>query len=57
MKTGILKPQANVRSIVGQELSALFGRMLLAFAHPVACCCVLLGLVAQGLKPVRLKVT
>ena len=57
MKTGILKPQANVRSIVGQELPALFGRMLLAFAHPVVCCCVLLGLVAQGLKPVRLKVT
>ena len=42
MKTGILKPQANVRSIVGQELPALFGCMLLAFAHS---CCMLLRVV------------
>ena len=28
--------------------------MLRPFAHPVACCCVLLGLVAQSLKPVKL---
>ena len=38
MKTDILKPRANVRNIVGQELPALFGCMLLAFANPVACC-------------------
>ena len=28
--------------------------MLDPFAHPVACCCVLLGVVAQSLKPVKL---
>ena len=28
--------------------------MLGLFAHPVACCCVLLGVVAQKLKPVKL---
>ena len=38
MNTDILKPRTNVRNIVGQELPALFGCMLLAFAHPVACC-------------------
>ena len=27
--------------------------MLYPFAHPVACCCVLLGVVAQSLKPVK----
>ena len=27
--------------------------MLRPFAHPVACCCVLLGVVAQSLKPVK----
>ena len=28
--------------------------MLRPFAHPVACCCVLLDVVAQSLKPVKL---
>ena len=28
--------------------------MLRPFAHPVACCCVLLGVVVQSLKPVKL---
>ena len=27
--------------------------MLRPFAHPVACCCVLLGVIAQSLKPVK----
>ena len=27
--------------------------MLRPFAHPVACCCMLLGVVAQGFKPVK----
>ena len=27
--------------------------MLRPFAHPVECCCVLLGVVAQSLKPVK----
>ena len=31
--------------------------MLCPFAHPVACCCVLLGVVAQSLKPVKLLAT
>ena len=29
-------------------------KMLDSFTHPVACCCVLLGVVAQSLKPVKL---
>ena len=29
----------------------------LRFAHPVACCCELLGVVAQNLKPVKLLAT
>ena len=28
--------------------------MLRPFAHPVACCCVMLGVVAQSLKPVKM---
>ena len=28
--------------------------MLRPFAHPLACCCVLLGIVAQSLKPLKL---
>ena len=31
--------------------------MLGLFAHPVACCSVLLGVVAQSLKPVRVLST
>ena len=41
MKTDILKPHANGRNIVGQELPTLFGCMLLALhtlLHVVACC-------------------
>ena len=40
-----MKPRANGRNIVGCY-------MLRPFAHPVACCCVLLGVVSQSLKPV-----
>ena len=43
----VLKSRVNQRKIVGFY-------MLRPFAHPVACCCVLLGLVAQSLKPVKL---
>ena len=28
--------------------------MLRPFAHPVACCCILLGVLAQSFKPVNL---
>jgi len=41
------KPCANRRNIVGCY-------MLRPFAHPVACCCMLLHVVAQSLKPVKL---
>ena len=44
---GVLKPRANGRNIVGCY-------MLRSFAHPVACCWMLLRVVAQGLKPVTL---
>ena len=30
--------------------------MFRPFAHPVTCCCVLLGVVAQSLKPVKISV-
>ena len=42
-----IKPRAKGHSIIG-----LF--MLPPFAHPVACCCGLLGVVPQSLKPVKL---
>ena len=42
-----LKPCTNVRNIVGCY-------MLRPFAHPVACCWMLLRIVAQSLKPVKL---
>ena len=43
------KAQCNGRNIVGCY-------MLRPFAHPVACCWVLLGVVAQSLKPVKLLI-
>ena len=42
-----VKPRANGRNIVGCY-------MLRLFAHPVACCWMLLRVVAQSLKPVKL---
>ena len=42
-----LKPRANGRNIVGWY-------MLRPFAHPVACCWMLLCVVPQSLKPVKL---
>ena len=42
--------RANGRNIVGCYMSR-------PFAHPVACCRVLLGVVAQSLKAVKLKAT
>ena len=43
----IVKPRANGSSLVGCC-------MLRPLAHPVACCCLWLGVVAQTLKPVKL---
>ena len=42
-----VKPHVNGRNVVGCYI-------LRPFAHPVACCCALLGEVAQSLKPVKL---
>ena len=46
-----LRPRANGRNIAGCYI------MLCSFAHPVACRCELLGVVAQNLKPVKLLAT
>ena len=47
-----LKPCANGRNIVGQQLPKLLHvTCCLRSAHPVACCCVLLRVVAQPVKP------
>ena len=54
LKFCILKERANGCNIVGQQLQTLLDQkcyILRPFAHPVACCCVLLGVVAQSLKP------
>ena len=45
-----LKPRANGRNIVGCYT-------LRPFAHPSARCCVLLGVIAQSLKPVKRSAT
>ena len=53
-----IKPRASGRNIVGQQLPTFFGRYTLRpFAHPAACCCVLLGVVAQSLKPIKFLAT
>ena len=46
-KSLINKPLANGCNIVGCH-------MLRPFVHTVTCCCVLLGVVAQSLTPVKL---
>ena len=54
LKFCIIKERANGCNIVGQQLQTLLDQkcyILRPFAHPVACCCVLLGVVAQSLKP------
>ena len=48
---------ANGRNIVGQRLPTLLNVTLRPFVHPVASCFVLLGVVAQSLKPVKLLAT
>lgn len=50
----LLKPRANGGNIVGQQIPTIVGcNMLCPFTHPVLCCCVLLQVVAQSLKPVE----
>ena len=57
----MLNPRANEHNIVGRQLSTLLNvtdrYMLRPSAHPFACCCVLLGVVAQSLKPFKLSAT
>ena len=49
-----LTPRANKRSIVDQLTPNIVGcYMLRPFSHPLTCCCVLLVVVAQSLKPVK----
>ena len=58
------KPRANGFNIVGQQLPTLlyvrspYGLLCMlnaaSFYHPVACCCVLFGVVLQSLKLVKL---
>ena len=45
-----VKPPGNGRNIAGCY-------MVRPFAHPVSCCCMLLGVVAESLKPVKLLAT
>ena len=49
------------RNVVDRQLPTsldVFGcYMLRPFAHPIACCWVLLGVIAQSLKPVKLSAT
>ena len=44
-----LEARANGRNIVGQQLSKLLDE----YAHHSACCCLLFGVDAQSLKPVK----
>ena len=45
-----VKPPGNGRNIAGCY-------MVRPFAHPVSCCCMLLGVAAESLKPVKLLAT
>ena len=50
-----IRPRANGRNIVGQQLPTLLDvTCCVPFAHPVACCCVLLESVAQSSRAVKL---
>ena len=51
-----IKPRANKRNIVGQQLPTWLGcYMLCPFTHPVTCCCVLLHPFARGLRYFKSK--
>ena len=51
--SAIWKCELSIEKSFVRELTECY--MLRPFAHPVACCCVLLGVVAQSLKPVKLS--
>ena len=52
---GYFKPRGTRQNLVRQELPTLLDVTCSVRFHngPVACCCVLLGVVAQSLKPVK----
>ena len=52
-----LKPSANRSNIIGHQLPKHCWILRVASVYHVACCCVLLGVVAQSLKPVKLLAT
>ena len=52
-----LNPSANRSNIIGQQLPNHCWILHVASVYHVACCCVLLGVVAQSLKPVKLLAT
>ena len=55
MKSYGVKPRANGCNIVGQQLPTLLDvTCCVRFAHPVACCWMLLRVVAQSFKPIKL---
>ena len=49
-----IKPNADGRNIFSQKLPTLFKLHVASVFPVVACCCVLLGVVGQMLKPVKL---
>ena len=53
-KLCVVNPHGNERNIVGQRLQTLLGVTCCVRLHTVANCCVLLGVVAQNLKLVKL---
>ena len=52
-----LKPRANGHNIACQQLPIFLDVTCVSFSHPVACCCVLLGVAASGFKPVKRSTT
>ena len=48
-----------MRKILKMTFKILHNRCytLCPFAHPAACCCMLLGVVLQNLKPIKLSAT
>ena len=49
-----LEPRANEHNILSQQFPILLDVKRCVRLHPVACCCVLLGVIAQSSKTVKL---
>ena len=52
---GFVKPRANGRNIVGQQLPNLLDVTCCVRLYSLTCCWMLLRVVAQSLKPVKLR--